>query len=155
MRGPMRGAATTLRPADKRAAQRWLARIEPDTGGHFLWPGYVDRFGYGRIIVEVRGERVQWNAHQLVWGALVGPVPAGHTLVPLCLAPGCVNPEHWEPMTPGDRVAAGNSPFGVNARKVECLRGHSLTDPANVQITPAGRRVCRACRRQRQRASRT
>lgn len=151
----MRGTETGLRPADKRAAQRWLDRIEPDAGGHFLWPGFVTATGYGRIIVEVRGERVQWNAHQLVWATLVEPVPPGHTLVPRCSAVGCVNPEHWEPMTPKARVAAGNSPFGINARKVECLRGHSLTDPDNVQITPKGRRVCRACRRQRRRASRT
>ena len=63
----MTGAAV-LRPADKRAAQRWLARIEPDPEGHFIWPGFVDRFGYGRIIVEERGQRVQWNAHQLIMG---------------------------------------------------------------------------------------
>ena len=148
----MTGAAG-LRPADERAAQRWLARIEPDPEGHFIWPGFVDRFGYGRIIVEERGQRVQWNAHQLIWAALVGPVPPGHCLVPLCASAGCVNPEHWEPMNPKDRVAAGNSPWGINARKVECLRGHSLTDPVNVQISRKGRRVCRACRRQRQRIS--
>jgi hypothetical protein len=73
----MSGSRTVLRPADKRAAQRWLACIEPDGESHFLWPGYVDRFRYGRIIVEERGQRVQWNAHQLVWAALVGPVPPG------------------------------------------------------------------------------
>jgi hypothetical protein len=74
----MRSAPKVLRPADRRAAQRWLGRIEPDAEGHFVWPGYVDRFGYGRIIVEVRGVRVQWNAHQLVWAALIGPVPPAY-----------------------------------------------------------------------------
>jgi hypothetical protein len=38
---PMTGA-TVFRPADQRAAPRWLARIEPDAEGHFLWPGLVD-----------------------------------------------------------------------------------------------------------------
>jgi hypothetical protein len=147
--------ARVLRPAGQRAAQRWLARIEPDAEGHFLWPGFVDRFGYGRIIVEEQGRRIQWNAHQLIWAALVGPVPPGHTFVPQCSMACCVNPEHWEPMSPKDRVAVGNSPWGINARKVECLLGDPLTDPANVQISRKGRRICRACRRQRQRVSHT
>ena len=145
-----RGTTPPIRAAERRAVERWLGRITPDAAEHWLWPGYVDAAGYGRLIVEQRGARVQWPAHQLVWLVERGPVPAGLSLIPACDLFSCVNPEHWKPATMRERVAAGNSPAGINAHKDTCCRNHSLTDPANLAVSPAGRRICRASRRERQ-----
>lgn len=41
-------------------------------------------------------------AHRWFYETLVGPIPDGAHLHHTCEHPGCVNPEHLEPMTPGD-----------------------------------------------------
>lgn len=51
----------------------------------------------------------------------------------------------------------GYRPGSGRPRQEKCLRGHSLTDPANVYIGPKGYPFCRACikiRREGRRASR-
>lgn len=49
--------------------------------------------------------RVGTPAHRFAYETLVGPLDEGLHLHHKCENPGCVNPKHLEPMTPGDHVA--------------------------------------------------
>lgn len=51
--------------------------------------------GYGRSYAN----GVKTYAHRMVYERHNGPIPEGLTLDHLCRNPGCVNPEHLEPVT--------------------------------------------------------
>src|SRR5206468_3686622 len=70
-------------------------RVRKDSDGCWLWTGWVDADGYGRISVNHKGYAV----HRLAYEALVGPIPAGCEIDHLCRKPACVNPLHLEPVT--------------------------------------------------------
>ena len=44
------------------------------------------------------------RAHRYAYETLVGPIPADHHLHHECQNPGCVNPAHLVPLTPGDHA---------------------------------------------------
>ena len=55
-----------------------------------LWPGYTDRFGYGRL--NRNGKTLL--AHRFVWTQTFGPIPSGMCVCHSCDQPSCVNPNH-------------------------------------------------------------
>jgi hypothetical protein len=126
-------------------------------GEHECWPWpSADPDGYGRVYFEGR----QRPAHRVAYGILVGPIPAGMTLDHTCHTADaacvggtkcphrrCVNPGHLEPVS-----AEENSRRQVKARKTHCINGH-VYDDANTGRNH-GRRTCRACHTERQRAFR-
>lgn len=117
------------------------ARIER-TGGCWVWTGYRNVGGYGRV--SINGKLLL--VHRIVYTALVGPIPEGLTLDHLCRNTSCVNPAHLEPVTlrvntrRSDRTRAS-----INAARTHCPQGHPY-DEANTRWWGGGR-FCRTCER--------
>lgn len=107
-----------------------------------VFNGVRNQQGYGRLTV---GPRIR-TVHRLAYELLRGPVPLGLTLDHLCKTRACWNPHHLEAVTGRENTLRGDGPTAVNARKTHCKRNHEFT-PENTRITPAGRRVCRPCKR--------
>lgn len=99
--------------------ERFWAKVEK-TDGCWLWQGYKTVMGYGRINVD--GHAV--GAHRVAYEMLVGPIPVALTLDHLCRNPGCVRPDHLEPVTLAENSLRSNivHPRGGRPRKnVEML----------------------------------
>jgi hypothetical protein len=109
----------------------------------WLWQGTINRrTGYG-----VHGKS---PAHRVIYELLVGPIPVGLELDHTCKVRACVNPVHLEPVTGRENNARSASPSALNAAKTHCKWGHEFT-PENTRIERDGSRVCRTCKRERQR----
>lgn len=89
----------------------------------WLWLRYKNDNGYG--VFSDNGKLIL--AHRYSYELLVGPVPDGKELHHKCETPGCVNPEHLEPLTHQENVLLGHGPSAQNARKTECKAGHPYT----------------------------
>ena len=127
---------------------------EPNSGC-ILWLGATaGMMGYGKIGIEIYGERQRHRvAHLVAWEQEHGPVPAGFELDHKCRTPSCINPDHLEVVTHSVNQRRGTSPIAINAARTHCIRGHELAG-ANLYTTPDGRRQCRTCQRGREEASR-
>jgi len=68
--------------------------------GCWLWQGYADRNGYGRIYdgTRPRGRRTEW-AHRAFYERHKGLIPTRHEVDHVCRVTVCVNPEHLEAVT--------------------------------------------------------
>lgn len=127
--------------------QRFLEKVDT-SGDCWLWTACSQDGGYGRF--RAKGETHQ--AHRLAYEHYIGPIPDGLEIDHLCRVRGCVNPAHLEAVTHAENVRRGNS--GINNRsKVKCAQGHDYAG-ANLWIHPSGKRVCRKCKAEWQRAYR-
>lgn len=128
------------------------SELRPDLGSCWLWVGGTLRGGYGKVGNPTR------LAHRVAYELVVGPIPEGLQIDHLCQVRSCVNPAHLEPVTPKENQRRSASVSGLNAAKTICDRGHAL-DGDNLWTCPEdsmtpGKRVCRACKRENQRAYR-
>lgn len=122
-------------------------------GDCWLWTGQCDRDGYGRI--KLSRSKTSVGAHRLSYEMFNGAIPDGAIICHTCDTPACVNPRH---LYAGD--AASNARDKVERGRwlngyvgsMHCKHGHPF-DEANTQYTKQGWRVCRACNRARQAAS--
>jgi hypothetical protein len=103
------------------------------------WIGSVDPDGYGLF---THGGRM-YRAHRLVYELEVGEIPAGLQLDHLCRVPGCVNPNHLEPVTAAENTRRSPIHFGS---QTHCKNGHEF-DEENTYLRPTGGRACKTCRR--------
>lgn len=111
----------------------------PDLPGPcWQWARGHNGKGYGQF--SYKGK--QWLTHRLSYELLDGPIPAGLQLDHLCRNPGCLNPQHLEPVTNLE-----NALRGVRATKTHCIRNHPLSGDNLIIRKPhePGRRRCRAC----------
>jgi hypothetical protein len=126
---------------NERILERFMAKVDKQENGCWLWTAATDRDGYGHFSFERRTAQ----AHRVAYELLVGPIPEGLTLDHLCRERRCVSPEHLEPVTIGVNTLRGEAFTARQARQTHCKRGHEFTsENTSPQVAGRGRR-CRAC----------
>lgn len=142
LRGEINEAPTGL--------EAWLIG-QVDRGGDdacWIWTGPTDGKGYGRASFD----GVSVFAHHVALRFWTGSVvPAGMHTDHLCRTPLCCNPIHLEVVTPRENTLRGIGLAAENAVKTHCANGHEFDDE-NTYFEPGGKRHCRACQRDRDRA---
>lgn len=127
--------------AKRPVMDRLLDRISLADSGCWIYPTTTDS-GYGVIGLGGRGGATA-KTHRVAYEHISGPIPDGMDLDHLCRVRACCNPAHLEPVTRQTNLLRG-------ARKTEqthCKSGHEF-NAVNTR-TSTGRRVCRACERDR------
>jgi hypothetical protein len=125
----------------------------PSLGPCWIWQASLDSDGYGQWRPPRGRTR---KAHRFAYEETVGPIPKGMELDHLCRVRSCVRGSHLEPVT--GRVNRSRSPLPnggalYSLAKTQCPAGHAY-DAANTYIY-RGRRICRACGREKSRQSRS
>ncbi len=105
--------------------------------------------GYGTINKGqgTNGIGRKYLAHRFAYELAVGPIPVGLDIDHLCRVRNCVNPDHLEAVTRRENLM--RSPIALtalNARKIQCTKGHALADD-NLVVHSDGKRGCRTCRK--------
>lgn len=131
--------------------ERILNKFIPEpNSGCWLWIGYVDNGGYGRIGIGGKYGAIV-NAHRVTWESEHGPIPEGLQIDHLCRVRCCVNPRHLEPVTNRENTLRGLCADVNRTRmlaRTHCFRGHAYSE-ANTYIDTRGNRNCRVCLRAR------
>lgn len=139
----------------KEEVLRFCSKLHISTSGCLEWNAGRTSHGYG--VFDINGKSDYVHRWSYLWanGKLTPKNPkepksqeiqVDHT----CLNRVCVNPKHLEEVTLRVNVLRGNGVFAVNARKVQCPRGHRYSpDNTMIQKRPNSRgvRVCRTCAR--------
>lgn len=112
----------------------------------WIWPGYVDRSGYGRVSYRNKqGREGGTSAPRLAYAVVVGDVPQGAVMDHYVCdggPTGCANPYHVRPVSPAENTLRGDGPAARNLAKTHCHKGHPLPSAL------LGTRDCRECARQ-------
>jgi HNH endonuclease len=64
------------------------------SGECWLWPGRVDRDGYGKVRQCVSGKRIKRSVHKVAFEYFKGPIPEGLVVMHSCDVRRCWNPKH-------------------------------------------------------------
>ena len=131
-----RAAATSNTSSTLEKFEQYVRR----TDGCWEWTGHC----YGNGYAAITHDRHQMLAHRWSYEHFVGHIPDGLTIDHLCRNRRCVRPDHLEPVTSGENTR--------RAMRNTCIKGHPF-DEANTW-TYRGKRYCRTCRRDRNRARR-
>jgi hypothetical protein len=124
---------------------RLLAKTVRAENGCLLWTGAISTSGYGRVN---RREPGSWFVHRIVHEHLHGPLAPGFQVDHLCRNRLCVEPTHLEAVPQAENIRRSECPSAQFGRG-RCQRGHDVTDPAVVYVSPDGRRFCATCARLR------
>lgn len=120
----------------------------PDLGPCWLWTAAKTSSGYGGV--KFQGK--MWQSHRFIYHFTVRPVPRQLDVDHLCRNPGCVNPQHLEPVTSRENTMRGVNHVAINAVKSLCSRGHLLSKENTFQShRKRGERECRSCAKLRYR----
>lgn len=126
---------------------RFLSKLSaPDENGCIIWRGTMQSNGYGCF---------WWNrktclAHRLSVAFSGREIPDGYHVDHLCRVTRCVNPDHLEPVTPGENARRGETFARRNLAKTHCPKGHPLSsDNLDSYALKSGRRACKICMRER------
>lgn len=76
-----------------------------DENGCWLWLGAVTKDGYGTV-ADRRGTKNSTTAHRLFYRTYIGPIPTGESIHHICNTRRCVNPDHMQPISQRENVAA-------------------------------------------------
>lgn len=121
-----------------------LKNYQLNENGCWVWLGCKSNIGYGKVLIE--GENTL--AHRFFYLTLKGPIPEGLCLDHLCRNRACVNPDHLEPVTPGENTLRGVGPSALNRKKTHCLKGHPFDPSPVISKTGFNRgRICKICKR--------
>jgi hypothetical protein len=122
--------------------------------GCWEWVAAKNRDGYGLVAVQsnTASGHTTLQAHRVVYELFVGPIPDGMQIDHLCRNPGCVRPDHLEPVTHKENMARAVWP---NRWKTHCHRGHAF-DETNTywRKDRPGMRGCKTCNNLTRRISR-
>jgi hypothetical protein len=135
-------------------AERLAANTVRKSNGCLEWTGTVNNGGYGQTWAN--GQQVL--AHRLAYELENGPIPDGMKVLHRCDNPPCCDPAHHflgtDADNTADMVSKGRSRMGEHQRsRTHCPKNHPY-DAANTYVKPDGRRVCRTCKNDQQRARR-
>mgnify|MGYP001599849985 CR=1 FL=1 len=146
-------------PEKPTAAQNFWAKVDkngpvPDYAPHlgpcWIWTAFIRSAGYAHVSWDGQTR----DGHLIAYELTIGPVPEGLELDHLCRVRRCVNPLHLEPVTRAENLRRSPITFvAINLAKTHCPQGHPY-DEANTYRTRDGGRVCRACKRERERERR-
>lgn len=87
----MREFKTTRRKGIRTSAEDRLMNHVLKTETCWLWLGYKDKQGYGKIL-EVDKKCI--GCHRVSYQKFKGPIPEGLDILHTCDNPSCVNPDH-------------------------------------------------------------
>ena len=133
-------------PVEKR-----LARLtNKSESGCWIWLGGKQSSGHGKIRIDGKTHQV----HRVAFELARGRVPAGLVLDHTCKNPSCINPKHLEPVTQRVNLLRGNTIPALHAAKTHCPCGHPYSGD-NLCINNRGQRVCKACKREADKKSRS
>jgi HNH endonuclease len=139
--------------AEQTEREHLEARTLKQADGCWLWQGPLDRDGYGLRSSRAYEKQIV-RAHRRMYELVIGQIPDDLPLDHLCRVRRCVNPDHLEPVTMRENLMRSPvAPAAVNTRKTHCIHGH-LFSHGNTYVTSDGRRQCRTCLRDRNRARR-
>lgn len=127
---------------DSRLRDSDWAKIELRPSGCWQWMGATGDYGYGRVSQLKK----TWLSHRYTWTRLRGPIPDGLELDHLCRNPGCVNPDHLEPVTHLENMRRAE-----RVVRTTCAEGHEFDAIMRKGNRPDGRR-CRKCDARRARS---
>ena len=130
----------------KTKLDKLLSNVVFASNGCWLWTKAISEGWYGVISFDGK----TYKAHKILYEIIVGPVEDGLELDHLCREPSCVNPFHLEQVTHRENILRGTGCAATNAAKTHCKNGHAL-DGINLYINNRGDRVCKTCKRQRDR----
>lgn len=108
--------------------------------GCWLWQGYVNADGYGRVNRGPATEPPKL-AHRYIYEKVVGEIPAGFEIHHACRVSRCVNPAHMLVVTPQEHKRIEQS------ERTHCRRGHSYAEHGRFHRGKTAR-YCRACERE-------
>jgi len=108
-----------------------------DPNGCWTWRAAKSPLGYGKVSMLGKNR----FAHRIVYELLVGPIPSGLTCDHLCRNRACVNPAHIEIVDAATNTKRGFGVNYVNAKKINCPKGHPLLPCPWYE----GTRYCRPC----------
>ena len=130
--------------------ERFWAKVEK-SNSCWLWRANCNPEGYGQFWLNGKLEK----AHRISWTFKHGAIPDRLLVLHKCDNPPCVNPEHLflgtDRDNSRDRIRKGLWTPNQHVHQTHCLRGHEFTEANTCRQRRNGRvqRICRTCRRQR------
>ena len=116
--------------------------VHPENGC-WLWAGYVQGNGYGKI--QRGGANHVTFAHRVAYESHKGPIPEGLQIDHVCRNRACVNPAHLRAVAQEANKACGERPM-----RTHCNHGHEFSQ-ANTSWHHGYRR-CKTCHREQESA---
>ncbi len=125
---------------------RILEKCQVDDRGCLIFGGYLMNAGYGQISNYPVSKHAY--THRVMYARFIGPIPEGYDIDHLCRNRACCNPAHLEAVTRRENAMRGAHWVAEVVRTNRCPRGHEMND---AYVRPGGKRMCRTCKRVRDR----
>jgi hypothetical protein len=127
-----------------------IPKHRPRLGRCWVWTASTAGGGYGKILSEGGRSGRLIQAHHFLWIEKHGPIPQGKELDHLCRNRACIRDSHVEPVTRRVNVLRGIGFPAKQAAQTSCINGHLFNEENTYRWR--GHRLCKTCRKQRQRA---
>ncbi|WP_185844598.1 HNH endonuclease [Nonomuraea sp. WAC 01424] len=102
----------------ERPALDSLNNYLPAGNGCWVWQGYIDRNGYGRVYdsTAAQGKRTDW-VHRVSYRHYKGPIPERYEIDHTCENTACMNPDHLDVVTKSEHVRRTLDRLGTTDRQ--------------------------------------